>query len=120
MQVDLYNLSPALQLMGVGLLVAGLPLLWFWRRHGTAAPAQRLKVLTVLTLMLTFELVLVGAFTRLTDSGLGCPDWPGCYGSATPLGAQHEITQAQTGHRDAAPVAGLGAAGLAGGAGGAL
>ena len=96
MQVDLYNLSPALQLMGVGLLVAGLPLLWSWRRHRTAVPAQRLKALTLLTLMLTFELVLVGAFTRLTDSGLGCPDWPGCYGSASPLGAQHEITQAQT------------------------
>jgi len=96
MQVDLYNLSPALQLMGVGLLVAGLPLVWTWRRHRTAGPAQRLKALTLLTLMLTFELVLVGAFTRLTDSGLGCPDWPGCYGSASPLGAQHEITQAQT------------------------
>jgi cytochrome c oxidase assembly protein subunit 15 len=32
----------------------------------------------------------------LTDSGLGCPDWPGCYGSATPLGAATEITAAQT------------------------
>ena len=96
MQVDLYNLSPAWQLMGMGLLVAGLPLLWSWRKHRAAAPAQRLKALTVLTLVLTFELVLVGAFTRLTDSGLGCPDWPGCYGSATPLAAHHEITQAQT------------------------
>ena len=95
MQVDLYNLGPAGQLMGMGLLVAGLPLLWSWRKHRTAAPAQRLKALTLLTLVLTFELVLVGAFTRLTDSGLGCPDWPGCYGSATPLGAHHEITQAQ-------------------------
>jgi len=95
MQLDLYNLSPALQLMGVGLLVAGLPLLWSWRKHRTAGPARRLKALTVLTLILTFELVLVGAFTRLTDSGLGCPDWPGCYGSATPLGAHHDIAQAQ-------------------------
>ena len=95
MQVDLYNLGPAGQLMGMGLLVAGLPLLWSWRKHRMAAPAQRLKALTLLTLVLTFELVLVGAFTRLTDSGLGCPDWPGCYGSATPLGAHHEITQAQ-------------------------
>ncbi|TQV73762.1 heme A synthase [Aliikangiella marina] len=24
--------------------------------------------------------VILGAFTRLTDAGLGCPDWPGCYG----------------------------------------
>ena len=96
MQVQLYNLEPVLTLMGVGLLVAGVPLAWFWRRHRLATPAQRLKALTVLTLMLTFELVLVGAFTRLTDSGLGCPDWPGCYGSASPLGAAQHITAAQT------------------------
>ena len=49
----------------------------------------------MLTLFLTFDLVLFGAFTRLTDSGLGCPDWPGCYGSVSPAGAQQEINQAQ-------------------------
>jgi cytochrome c oxidase assembly protein subunit 15 len=48
-----------------------------------------------MTLFLTFDLVLFGAFTRLTDSGLGCPDWPGCYGNATPLGARHEIAAEQ-------------------------
>ena len=94
--MDLYNLEPVLALMGIGLLVAGLPLAWFWRRHGQATASQRLKALTLLTLTLTFELVLVGAFTRLTDSGLGCPDWPGCYGSASPLGATAHITAAQT------------------------
>ncbi len=93
--VDLYNLAPALELMGVGLLVAGLPFAWFWRRHRHAGDAQRLKALTWLTLVLTFELVLVGAFTRLTDSGLGCPDWPGCYGSASPLGAAQHIQAAE-------------------------
>jgi len=36
-----------------------------------------------------------GAFTRLTDSGLGCPDWPGCYASATPAGAHAQISAAQ-------------------------
>ena len=50
----------------------------------------------MLTLILTFDLVLFGAFTRLTDSGLGCPDWPGCYGNASPLGAHGEIQSAQT------------------------
>ena len=94
-QVDLYNLAPALELMGLGLLVAGLPLAWFWQRHRQASDAQRLKALTWLTLTLTFELVLVGAFTRLTDSGLGCPDWPGCYGSVSPLGAAQHIQAAE-------------------------
>ena len=95
-QVDLYNLAPVFQLMAVGLAVAALPLAWwFWRQRG-ATPASRLKALTLITLFLTFDLVLFGAFTRLTDSGLGCPDWPGCYGSATPIGAQVEINAAQT------------------------
>jgi len=29
----------------------------------------------------------LGAYVRLTAAGLGCPDWPGCYGHVTPLGA---------------------------------
>jgi heme a synthase len=36
-----------------------------------------------------------GAFTRLTDSGLGCPDWPGCYGQANPLLAHAQIRAAE-------------------------
>jgi cytochrome c oxidase assembly protein subunit 15 len=50
----------------------------------------------MLTLFLTFDLVLFGAFTRLTDSGLGCPDWPGCYGHASPVGAKTLIAAAQS------------------------
>ena len=38
---------------------------------------------------------MFGTFTRLTDSGLGCPDWPGCYGAASPSGAQSHIDKAQ-------------------------
>ena len=95
MQTPLYNLAPVLQVMGLGLLLAGVPLTLFWHRQRHAAPSQRLKALTLLILTLTFELVLVGAFTRLTDSGLGCPDWPGCYGQASPLGAHASIAAAQ-------------------------
>jgi cytochrome c oxidase assembly protein subunit 15 len=93
---DLYNLSPALHLMVMGLAVALGPLAWVWLRNKNAPVAQRLRVLTLFTLFLTFDLVIFGAFTRLTDSGLGCPDWPGCYGSASPLGAQLHIDAAQS------------------------
>jgi cytochrome c oxidase assembly protein subunit 15 len=47
------------------------------RRHAAPPPGGA----DALTLFLTFDLVVFGAFTRLTDSGLGCPDWPGCYGT---------------------------------------
>ncbi|WP_421954370.1 COX15/CtaA family protein [Polaromonas sp.] len=93
---DLYNLSPALRLMIMGLVVAMGPLAWVWLRNRNATVAQRLRVLTLVTLFLTFDLVIFGAFTRLTDSGLGCPDWPGCYGHASPVGAQMHIEAAQT------------------------
>lgn len=36
--------------------------------------------LSCLTLVLALVVVLLGAFVRLSDAGLGCPDWPGCYG----------------------------------------
>ncbi len=91
----LYDLSPLIRLMALGVVVALGPLAWVWLRNRHAAPARRLSALTLLTLFLTFDLVLFGAFTRLTDSGLGCPDWPGCYGEASPLGARQEINQAQ-------------------------
>ena len=92
---ELYNLSPALRLMATGLVLALAPLAWVWLRHKNQPMARRLRVLTLVTLFLTFDLVLFGAFTRLTDSGLGCPDWPGCYGHASPLGAQQPISAAQ-------------------------
>ena len=95
-----YDLSPIGTLALVGGLLALGPLLWVWLRPASGLPgertAARLKALTLVTLFLTFDLVLFGAFTRLTDSGLGCPDWPGCYGSASPLGAQAQIQSAQS------------------------
>lgn len=92
----LYDFSPLGVLMFKGLLIALLPLAWAWVRNRHAKGARRLQALTLLTLFLTFDLILFGAFTRLTDSGLGCPDWPGCYGHSSPLGAQAQITAAQT------------------------
>ncbi|MDQ2733683.1 MAG: COX15/CtaA family protein [Pseudomonadota bacterium] len=93
--VPAYNLTPALGILVAGVTLALGPLLWFWlRRRGTSA-AARLRALALLTLFLSFDLVLLGAFTRLTDSGLGCPDWPGCYGHASPIGAQAPIVAAE-------------------------
>lgn len=90
-----YNLSPLAAMALVAVLLATGPLVWIALRHRRAHPATRLRALTVMTLFLTFDLVLFGAFTRLSDSGLGCPDWPGCYGHASPLGAHGHIEMAQ-------------------------
>jgi len=46
------------------------------------------------TAFLCFSLIMIGAWVRLTDAGLGCPDWPGCYGKFTPVQAKAQIEQA--------------------------
>ncbi|MBV1776557.1 COX15/CtaA family protein [Burkholderiaceae bacterium DAT-1] len=38
-----------------------------------------------------FGLIVLGAYVRLSDAGLGCPDWPGCYGKLSPAHAASEI-----------------------------
>jgi cytochrome c oxidase assembly protein subunit 15 len=96
MSVPLYNLSPLLAIMALGALLAITPVLWVLKRQNGSAPGARWRALTLLTLFLTMDLVLFGAFTRLSDSGLGCPDWPGCYGEVSPLAAHAPISAAQT------------------------
>lgn len=41
---------------------------------------QKLMLLSAAATLLAFVVVGMGAYTRLVDAGLGCPDWPGCYG----------------------------------------
>src|SRR3546814_20197891 len=51
--------------------------------------------LNALAVVWCFCLVVVGAYVRLSDAGLGCPDWPGCYGHLTVPEAAHEVSAAQ-------------------------
>lgn len=44
--------------------------------------------------LLAVVVIGLGAFTRLADAGLGCPDWPGCYGHALWPSAHHEVIAA--------------------------
>ncbi len=44
--------------------------------------------------------VVLGAYVRLSDAGLGCPDWPGCYGTLTVPESQAAIAQAQANYPD--------------------
>lgn len=44
--------------------------------------------------VVAFAVIILGAFVRLSDAGLGCPDWPGCYGHLTWPVESHEILKA--------------------------
>jgi cytochrome c oxidase assembly protein subunit 15 len=46
--------------------------------------ARWIRSLALAGLVLCFTVVVLGAYVRLTTAGLGCPDWPGCYGHITP------------------------------------
>ena len=47
-----------------------------------------------LTILLTLTVIVLGAYTRLSDAGLGCPDWPGCYGKITVPSDAQAVNQA--------------------------
>lgn len=56
---------------------------------------SRFSTLVSFTLALTLMVIALGAYTRLTDAGLGCPDWPGCYGKLHAPVLDHHIAAAQ-------------------------
>lgn len=56
---------------------------------------QTFNRLNLFTLALTFVLIVLGAYVRLSNAGLGCPDWPGCYGHVGVPDAAHEIQAAE-------------------------
>lgn len=56
--------------------------------------------LTLIATLLTLCVVVLGAYVRLTDAGLGCPDWPGCYGTLTVPQSESALAHAQTAYPD--------------------
>ena len=51
-----------------------------------------MRRLALASVGLALVVVVLGAYTRLADAGLGCPDWPGCYGN---LGAPQTPAELQ-------------------------
>lgn len=54
-----------------------------------------MKSLVKFSMFFTFVVIVLGAYTRLTDSGLGCPDWPGCYGHLTVPKSDGDVANAE-------------------------
>ncbi|WP_199027656.1 heme A synthase [Ralstonia sp. ASV6] len=81
-----------LQLASIGILIALIPLCYVLVK----GDRNKYRKLVWITAFLTLDLIMFGSFTRLTDSGLGCPDWPGCYGTSNPFHARDDIHAAQT------------------------
>lgn len=52
--------------------------------------------LVLMSTILTLCVVVLGAYVRLSDAGLGCPDWPGCYGTLTVPQSEAALQHAQT------------------------
>jgi cytochrome c oxidase assembly protein subunit 15 len=65
--------------------------------------ASLIRPLAVTAFVLCLIVVVLGAYVRLSAAGLGCPDWPGCYGHVTPAGAVAEA-QRSGGSLDGVPV----------------
>lgn len=58
------------------------------------------KALSILAAVVAFCVVVLGAYVRLSDAGLGCPDWPGCYGALTVPQSEAAIESAQQAYPD--------------------
>ena len=71
----------------------------------SSLPAKRspriVRLLAAVAVVLAAIVVALGAFTRLVDAGLGCPDWPGCYGHLLVPSSADELAAAESAYPDA-------------------
>ena len=56
--------------------------------------------LAIATALLALAVILLGAYVRLSDAGLGCPDWPGCYGRLVAPSHPEAVAQANAAYPD--------------------
>lgn len=56
--------------------------------------------LAVIAAIIAFCVIVLGAYVRLSHAGLGCPDWPGCYGKLTWPVEAHEVSSANDAYPD--------------------
>src|SRR5262245_60256186 len=59
--------------------------------NSPSGPTLWIRRLALTALALCFVVVVLGAYVRLTAAGLGCPDWPGCNGHITTIGAGQNV-----------------------------
>ncbi len=65
------------------------------KQSATGKQFQSAYRLAAVATIVAATVVVLGAFTRLSDAGLGCPDWPGCYGHLLWPDEAHEIARAE-------------------------
>ena len=65
--------------------------------------ARWMRRLATAGVLLCVIVVVLGAYVRLSAAGLGCPDWPGCYGHITPIGAEQGAAAPVYAHRPLVP-----------------